>query len=333
MADEKPVVYILHGNDEQAIGALLENLVSRLGDSTTVDLNLSRLDGRQASEAEVVTAATALPFLAERRMVILRHPLARLESKEKQDHFSKLLDGLPATTALVLVIEDTPEKRGEWTILKKHKWLRQWAEKAGKRVHFQTCSLPDARDMTGWIQNRVQKLGGKFTVDAARALANHTGNDTRMADLEIQKMLIYVDYARTVEVEDVEELATGSQSSIFAMVDSLAAGNTTAALTQLHRLLEQTDGLILFGMIVRQFRLLLQTREILDEGGSTSQVQSELRLQTFLADKLISQARRFSLPELERIYHRLLQMDEAMKTSQGTTEVLLDTFFVEVNLT
>lgn len=331
MTETKPVVHILHGNNEQAIVALLAKMTAHFSDPTTAELNISRLDGRTHSEAELVTAATAMPFLADHRLVIFQNPLARLASKDGQARFCHVLDSLPPTTLLVLVIPDTPERRTNWTVLKDSHWLRKWADQAGQRARVQACALPAPAEMPGWILKHAKEMGGQFTPAAAQVLANHIGSDTRLAMLEVEKLLLFVDFARPVEADDVEQLtAAGSQANIFDMVDNLAAGNVPPALRQLHRLLETSDPLSLWGMIVRQFRLLLITREILDEGGGSPQVQTALHQIPFVADKLTHQAQRFTLPELERIYHRLLEMDEAMKTSAMSNELALDTFFASM---
>ena len=41
---------------------------------------------------------------------------------------------------------------------------------------------------------------------------------------------------------------------------------------------------VLFAMIIRQFRLLIQTREIMDEKGNIATVQDELNQHPFVAE-------------------------------------------------
>jgi DNA polymerase-3 subunit delta len=78
-------------------------------------------------------------------------------------------------------------------------------------------------------------------------------------------------------------------------------------------------------MIVRQFRLLLLAREILDQGGLAKEVRSRLKLRTdFEAGKITEQARGFSLPTLEGVYRSLLDIDEAIKSGRIEDEVALD---------
>ena len=83
-------------------------------------------------------------------------------------------------------------------------------------------------------------------------------------------------------------------------------------------------------MVIRQFRLLIQARELLDENASLQEIQKSLGLHEFVAQKVTAQAKRFSLPVLEAIYHKLLEIDEGAKTGQVTLEVALDTLIVEL---
>lgn len=330
-SETKPVVYVFHGDDPFAIRRHVDAMIGQMGERSIADMNITRLDGRQSSDDDLYAAANAMPFLAERRMVILTHPFARLTTDATRKRFLSMLDGLPASTALVLVVEDTLD-RGKWKSLPAvdANWMRKWLSAAGGRARYQLCSLPSMGQMPGWIRSEAQRSGGRFTPEAAAALAAHVGNETQLASAEIEKLLTYVDNKRPVDAGDVEELtAQGGQSDVFEMVDAMAVGNARQALHALHRLLETQEPLSLFGMIVRQFRLLLQARELLDEGRG-GQISAELHQAPFVADKLAGQARHFSLSQLEAIYHRLLLLDETMKTSQMPSDIALDAFFAEL---
>jgi len=328
---EKPVVYIFHGDDPFAIRHHLDGIIKQMGDPTIADLNTSRLDGRQSNDDELRSAANAMPFLAERRLVIVTHPFARLTTDATRKRFLALLDGLPPTTALVLVVEDVLE-RNKWKSLPQIEtnWMHKWLSKAGRRAYYQLCKLPTFNEMPEWIRKEARRLGGQFNLDAASALVAHIGNDTQLASQEVTKLLTYVDFKRPVQVDDVEEMtAQSGQADVFAMVDALAGGNTRQAIALLHRLIEEQEPISLFGMIVRQFRLLLQAREVIDEGRG-GQIAAELHQAGFVADKLASQAKRFTMVQLEEIYHRLLLLDETMKTGQAPADLALDLFIAEM---
>lgn len=329
-ASEKPVVYLLHGDDTFAMAHVVDGLYHHMSDPNTAEMNTTRLDGRLASLEDLRNAVFAMPFLSDRRLVILSNPLARLEAESAQKRFTDILDRLPETTALVLLLEDQMNRK-KWELITDNPWLVKWAEQAGKRVYKQECILPRQAGMPGWIRMQAESQGGKFDPAAALTLANITGNDTRLASQEIDKLLIYVDFKRPVEAEDVAELcSSGGQTNIFALIDGIADGDASSALRMLRGLLEEQEAVAIFAMIIRQFRLLLMTREILDEGGKTETVQHDLSQHPYVTDKLIKQAARFSMERLVTIYHRLLELDDAIKSSRMLPDLAIETFIVEL---
>jgi DNA polymerase-3 subunit delta len=93
----------------------------------------------------------------------------------------------------------------------------------------------------------------------------------------------------------------------------------------LHRLLADNEPMQLFGMIIRQFRLLIQTRELLESGSGAKDLPRFLDVPGFVADKLARQARSFeSLAQLEQIYRHLLETDVAIKTGKIEDTLALD---------
>ena len=118
-----------------------------------------------------------------------------------------------------------------------------------------------------------------------------------------------------VEVRDVELLTTHEEEgNVFAFIDALGERNGVKAMREFQLLTEKSDVMELTGMIHRQFRLLIQAREILDEGGNLKSIEKELDTKSFIAKKLYNQAQRFSMKQLLAIYRRLLGIDEGIKT-------------------
>jgi DNA polymerase-3 subunit delta len=155
--------------------------------------------------------------------------------------------------------------------------------------------------------------------------------ESRLAAQEIAKILTYVNYEWPITEADVERIgAASAQSSVFELVDALGMGDGHAAQKVLHRLLENEDPHDFWGMVIRQFRLLILAREIIEAGGGERQIQSLLFLRDFVAQKVHRQAQRFSLTSLEAIYHKLLEIDLGSKTSQVPLDLALDTLIAEL---
>jgi DNA polymerase-3 subunit delta len=318
---EPPAILILHGNDEFAISAHIARLCAGLGDPATAEMNIARFDGQLGLDFEALnTAVNAAPFLAPRRVVVLAHPNAAFNSADARKKFLNLLDKAQPATTIILVENEE---------LKRETWLLKWSAAAGGRAGVHVYSLPKRWEMPHWIESEAKRQGGRIDPDAAARLSELVGQDTRVAALEITKLLTYVNFEQPVRLLDVERVSMGSaQTSIFELVDALGQNDGKKAQRTLHQLLEDADAFELWGMVIRQFRLLLQAREMLDERHTVPEVQRALGLHEFVAQKVCSQAGHFSMPVLETIYHKLLAIDEAAKTSQAPLELSLDTLIV-----
>jgi len=333
--------YIFHGEDELARSERVAELRRKIGDESVRDLNTTILDGRQITLAELRHAADAVPFLADKRLVIVEGLLTRLTSRREgeptgasKQFLAGLLDYLPQvpdSTRLVFV---------EPRMLPTTNPVLKLALQTDKRTVVE-FPLPSKESMTGWIQKRAARHGGEITPQAALALVTaagydprpsdrdrtpEQGNKLRLIDQEIQKLLAYVNWSRPVTAEDVQTLvADAQQGDLFGMVDALAAGDGERAIVEMHRLLDRgKPPLELFGMIVRQFRLMIQLKELADQGITGAEAAGRLSLHPFVADKTGRQARAFSMAQLEMIYHRLLEMDMQIKTGQTEDVLALD---------
>lgn len=331
-------IYILHGDDALAIHRAVKELIAGDGQDSekaqSEHINVTWLDGNSATVDQMYTAAYTLPFFTGKTRVVITDPIARIQSQEKQDKFIRLLDKLPDTTLLILVVEDEPEGYGKNTVWRKlgnSSWLMKWINKGQPGCGYRNYKLPEQGAMPNHIIKEAENQGGKISMPAARELAERTGNDTYMASQEIAKLLMYVNSSHQIEIEDVRQISvSGSTARLFDMVDAVANGNTREAIHLLHVLLEEEDIEFLFGMVIRQFRLLIQTRAIMDELKSPQMVAQKLGVISFVADKLLAQARRFDSRQLSKIYHDLLEIDWESKVSAKDLDVALDELIVRL---
>lgn len=326
MSEPVPSVYLFDGEDEYTIAQAVKNLMERLGDPALAEMNTTRLDGNTFEPDQLLSSAGAMPFLARRRLVILTHPTARLNSPAARQKFLAQLNRIPPTTALILIEPKTLTAEKDRRNGKIH-WLEKWVIENPERAKLIHAPQPKGDQLIQRIQKLAASHGGQIKPEAARLLAFLVDGDLRMADQEVQKLLAYVNRQRPVSEEDVMAVtADSNQGDIFELVDALAMRDARNSMRMLHRLLEYNDYFAIFGMITRQFRLLIQVREALDQGVPEKAISSFLKINPFIAGKLIQQARRLTMGELENAYRRLLEVDKAVKTSQADDELALEIF-------
>ena len=324
-----PTIYLLYGSDEVSLSEhVRDRLISKMGDAA--EMNITRFEGKGASVAAIQGACLTMPFLAPRRLVLvsdLLKPLTEQKGgKREAEELVEFFPQIPPTTALVFVEHADAPKSSP---------VVKWAETAGEAAFVKSFPMPKKDGLRAWIQKRAKAHSGEFTPRGAEALASAVGENPRLLDSEIEKLLTYVNRERAVDAPDVARLTpyTG-EADMFGFVDAVGMGQTPQALNELHRLLEGKDRvegyLTVFGMIVRQFRLLLQTRELMDGGARENEVATRLGLHPFPAGKVYRQAQKFSLPALEAIYRKLLAVDEGFKGGRVEGVVALDTLVVEL---
>ncbi len=331
MTQRATTFYILHGTDDLRIEEETARLRALMGSDPNAEMNISEFDGEQTSVPEILNAVTSFPFLAEKRLVIVKNLVAHITrkgagetGKQAVARLEDNLPGLPEWARLVMVERVTLSDSNPLVKLAR-------AHQAGYEKAYNA-----PKDSTAWILKRASDA---YSVEieprAAQALASVTGEDLRRADNELVKLVSYVDGQRPISEEDVATLTPYvAEANIFAMVDAIATGKGEIALTLLHRLLENDPGdggFGLYGMIVRQFRLLLLAKEHLTLNNSRAGLREALGLKSeYPANKAADQSREFSLAQLEEIYRALQDYDLQMKTGRISPQLALDLFIAGV---
>ena len=348
------MLYVLHGEDEFTRSEELAKLRQKLGDPTIASLNTTMLNGRDLSLAALLQACNAMPFMSERRLVIVQDFWSRFElpkerkSKERQPEepqpeerrpeisaadaafikgLLEYLPHMPESTRLVFSesrnLEDPKARNPAFVHLRADQ----------KRIYHKAFPAPKSHELPRWIAQRMTAKGGSIHPRAAQELAQLVGSNLRQLDQELEKLLAYVNYERTVTVTDVQTLVAASHTiNVFALVDAMGMRQTQTAVDHLHALLEAGAApLYLLSMIERQFRILLQIKELREQGANIDAMQKTLGIRhEFIIEKSLRQAQHFSMARLESIYNHLAEVEQAIKTGEIADVLALDLLVVEL---
>jgi DNA polymerase-3 subunit delta len=326
-------IIVFHGNDEFAIKDSVKKILEKSGAFS--DLNTSNLNAIDVSRADISMQLAMLPLGIGKRIVIIEHAQAKLDTKPDQEWWDLLLKTFSPSTQLILILDDEQEyKRSNyfWKRYPENSWLRKSLQTFSGDYFWQEYLLPGERQMPEWIQTKAKNLGGSFHPTAAHALANLIGSDLFQAQHEIEKAIAYVGEGQQVSVEDVLLLCPAArEEGVFDLVDAVGQRDGNAAMRIYQKLRVDMPEQIIFSQLARQIRLLLQTCYVLDQKASTQQVMEVCDTSSsWFANKLIKQARRFSSSELERIYNDLDCIDVDSKKGIISIEVAIETFLAQV---
>ncbi len=321
-----PRLFLLHGTDEFAITEFVDKLKTKIADDpATASLNIAVIDGRSATLADVQAASGAMPFLASMRLTIVEGWISRLTGKAEEGEISE--SGRAALNALIAYLPELPDTAGLVLIERRDlpdrgPLFKALAQLPWAKVH--KFDVPQGEALVDWIRKRTKQLKGEITPAGARALSE-AEHDPRALGNEIEKLLTYVAWRRAVDVDDVHALTrAGVEARVFDFVDHLGQRQVQPALRELHALLENEDAGYVLAMITRQYRLLIQTKELVEAHTPPNVIAQTLGLHPYPAGKLSQQTRNYSLVGLERLYRQLLDCDIDVKTGRMDPITALD---------
>jgi len=323
------LLYILLGQDDFSLQESLGEIKRGIGDQSLLAANTAVLDGKQVTLDKLRAVCETVPFLAERRLVIVNELLERFESKGKSNRMVKqqneykslsaYIETIPGSTILVLV---------DGRIRSSNPLLKELS------VNAEVRSFPLIRDtrLRQWIQGRVAKAGGNISPQAVDLLARLVGGNLWIMASEISKLVLFAS-GRCIGEEDVRMVVSHAQEvSVFDMVDAILEFKVGVAERLLQRLLQRgaAPAYLLF-MLSRQARMAVRVRELRNQGKSNVEIQSRLGLTSeFALRKALEQADRYSLERLKEVYHKLLEADLSIKTGEYGGELVLNILIAEL---
>lgn len=321
--------YIFHGDDDLSTQEAVDTIRAQMGGDINAEMNISEFDGQNVSVPEVINAVTSYPFLSDKRLAIVKDMIAWISrrgagetGKKALQQLLDVLPTLPPHSRLVFVERST--------LSDKNKLVKLGTTAPNGFV--KVFSAP--KDPSRWIKERASKeYDTKIEPAAINALATVTGGDLRLIDNELVKLVSYAGEGESITEEHVSLLTPYvPEANIFKMVDAIAEGRGRLALDSLHRLLQEKDqdAFKIYGMVIRQFRLLLLAKEHLTTGGTPGSIASAIGVRPFVAQNLARQTRAFDVEQLESIYRSLLEYDYKMKTGRIKSDLALDLFITSI---
>lgn len=285
------------------------------------NLNVVFLDGQKTDSSKMWNEITAMPFLAEKRMVVIQNVL----SSKDADLLESLIEGIkenkfPEKNIIIFYQGETIGKTNLAKDLQKTLAKEKWAKEFGSLV---------GQELSSWIKTEVTQRGGAINPAAVVYLGQNTGKDTWYVDSLMDQLVAYA-AGREISLADVQLfLEEKVDDNVFNMVDAIVFGNRKLAfkLIEEQRRLGEEDGLI-FGMALRQFRILISMRDLFNrqENITSDTMAKMLDLHPFVVKKSLPFIKKYSLDKLKDIYNQLLEIDIKTKTGLADQSLLIDLF-------
>lgn len=296
-------LYLFYGEEEYLKKRYLQEISKKIIPTGQELMNISIFEGNQVSPQQIIEAVETLPFLVEKRLVIVKN--SELFKGGRADDTQKIVDffSLIPSTCCLLFIESEIDRRN-----KGFKALQKW----GRSVTF---SYLQEKDLVTWIKKTFKRNKKNIDTQTTLYLLRIVGSDMERLEGEIEKIISYV-IGEEIQKKDIDAICIPSlEVRIFELVKALGNKQSQKALEIYSNLIlmKESPHMIL-AMITRQFRLILQVKYLQEQGMSQSQIGARLGLRNFIVRDCLQQGQGFSMNTLKQALHESLETDVNIKT-------------------
>ena len=316
------MIIVLEGKDEYRLSERVSEFRLTVTPPEMSDINTTMLDGNIVTIEELLTSLSTVPFMADRRLVVVEGLLNRLGGSKKDLgewlNFPDLLKDLPPTANLLLIErEPIPSNKLLSTILR----LGQ-VEKFSPLRH---------RDLLDWINTRCSKLGLEIERTAVALIADSVGSELRVIDSELNKIKTY-SRGRLITREDITLMVPYvRQQNVFRVVDSVIEGRTRDALNASSMLIglgESPSGIV--RMIERQLRFLILAKHLLSRKIPTGDIGKHINLSGYPLQKTLEMERKISQARIMSMHDNLLKSNIRVREGKLTEQESFDLLISEL---
>lgn len=318
-------LYVCYGTETYLLREFLAFLTQKLIEPEHRDFAISKYDLAETSLDVVLEDAQTLPFMAPKKLIIANNAVFFTGAKESgkvQHQPDKLLEyrKAPSDFSVIVFIVDAEKLDERKKIVKTLK---------DETVPF----LPmNADNLLQWVNKQAERKSFSFADGAAEQLILYTGGGLQTIAAELEKLSLFVGLNGTVTGDTVDKLVTRStEQNVFILIDDIMRLRLNRAFAILYELLKQKEEPVkLVLLIARQFRIVLQVKELAKTGLSQQQMASQLGLHPYAVKVAAEQGQKYNAERLEHILAQLAELDYKMKSGKVDKVMGLEMFLLQL---
>jgi DNA polymerase III, delta subunit len=321
-------LYLFYGSESLLIKDAMNRIEKKILNPSLKDMNFIKFEGSVSAIDSIITACETLPFMDNKKIVIVsggdffkgRKGQAEGNMGDKSmDILFEYLSRLPQTVVLIFTAGSEVDKRKKlYTIIKKY----------GEVIEF--GSLKN-QELLSWVIKSFEKNGKAVgRAEASYFCENVSGSLEDMLN-EINKACAYSGDRPAVSRSDIDAVISKSlEINVFKLVDFVSEKKPGMALNLLNDLLLDSQPVpVIFAMIIRQFRLLLNVKLLSAKGYSVPEISNKLGIMPFVSKNLLRIAGYYTGEQIENKLRRCLDVDELIKNGRMEQRIAVESLIIE----
>ncbi len=292
-----------------------QETIDRLVPPENRDLNLKVLYGWETDLGTVVEFLQTLPFLGDRRLLVLREVHKLPDYKELTSY---LKDPNPSST---LFMTSSEMKKSE----------------SGYRTLSACCDAselrrPYGRSLVSWVRARFRSQGKEIEPALCELLVQVSGDNLGLLATEIDKIALSSGDSGSIAAEDLDVSVPGGVEVIFNFLDALGDGDLSRALGSLKTLLDNDNAPeYIVHMMAWHYRQLIRGKDLVMSGLSPGEAAVKMgKRYPALKEKFTRHMRRVKDSDLVRALDILATADLMLKRGRIPEVTVLDKMVLEL---
>jgi DNA polymerase-3 subunit delta len=306
-------IYVCFGSEKYLQQEFISHLIDKLLLPEQKAFAVSQFDLAETSLDIVLDDAQTLPFLVDKKVIIAKNALFFTGAKEstKVEHrVDRLAEYMksPVDYAVIIFVVDADK-------LDERKKIVKSLKDNNGTIAFLPLSMDE---LIRWVTRKAEKRGVAFADGAIERFILYTGAQLQSLAVELEKLALYVGKDGCITDDLIGELVVPStEQNVFILVDEIVRLHLDKALTILHELLKQREEPIkILLLIARQFRIILQIKELERQGYSQQQIAGQIGTHPYAVKIAAEQGRSYSLTKLSSLISQLGDLDYRMKSGK-----------------
>jgi DNA polymerase-3 subunit delta len=313
--EELKNVVLLFGKEQYLVKWAVDSIVKKYVNDECKAFDFFEISSEQAMLSNIVESCETLSMFSEKRVVLLSDFALISGDKLKNipdDDEKRLIEYLKEIpgTCILIITSESADKR---------KKLYKEIASCGNAYEFETL---DERSLKGFVEKRFTALGKRIRTSVVDEFINHSGYFHKEADYtlynlvnEIKKISAHAS-GDEILLSDVLAVVSGDiETNIFAMIDAASRNKKDEAFQMLYNILGSGGNIFqVLALMASQFEIMLEVKEMREEGKNLAQMQSVLNIHEFRIKKAMSVCNAYSVSQLKDILQRIYQVERNIKT-------------------
>lgn len=309
---KKELIYVIAGKEASLVGMECEKLVDELLGTEERATGLFKADPAQVSAVEVLDELRTLPFLSEKRVVVVKG--ADKFISENRELLEKYFDNPCSTGRLILTVSS-------WASNTK------LAGKLGSVGRLISVTEPKGRQLAQRLIQYANDAHGKnLSRQGAEFLIELAGDELGRLYSEIDKLALFADKEKAITVKHIELLIGHNRFfNAFSVIDAVIAGQVTEAVSRLRNMfaVDKSTEYTVVGAFAFHLRRMFGAKALLEKGVGPAEVARRMRIWGN-KEKFFAQLRSVSLKQLGDNLCQLAATDYAIKTGRTKPQVAIE---------